>query len=133
MFKPSHARVQDQIHIFSFDHFVYWHYQYALDGGAHYGPAVVIWHREFINRFEIALREMDPRVSLPYWDSVLDQNLPNSRDSIIWSKEFMGDVDNISYVITEPYVGWRTIQVYNRIPLPEENDPEYKNYKRYLV
>uniref|UniRef100_A0A914CDH0 Uncharacterized protein n=1 Tax=Acrobeloides nanus TaxID=290746 RepID=A0A914CDH0_9BILA len=78
------------------------------------------------------LLEMDPRVSLPYWDSVLDQNLPNSRDSIIWSKEFMGDVDNISYVITEPYVKWRTIQVYNRVPPPQENDPEYKDYKRYL-
>lgn len=38
----------------------------------HGGPAFVPWHRELCNRFEALLREVDPTVSLHYWDWTTD-------------------------------------------------------------
>jgi len=38
----------------------------------HNGPAFLPWHRELCNRFEALLREVDPQLSLHYWDWTTD-------------------------------------------------------------
>jgi Common central domain of tyrosinase len=38
----------------------------------HFCPAFLPWHRELVNRFEAMLREIDPQLSLHYWDWTQD-------------------------------------------------------------
>lgn len=61
--------------------------------GAHQGPAFLPWHRQFLFMFESALQEIDPEVSIPYWDSALDQPLPVVTDSIFWADDNMGNTE----------------------------------------
>uniref|UniRef100_A0A914DJI4 Tyrosinase copper-binding domain-containing protein n=1 Tax=Acrobeloides nanus TaxID=290746 RepID=A0A914DJI4_9BILA len=115
--------------------FAYWHYHYAQEGGAHQGPAFALWHREYIKRYEIALKAVDPTVSLPYWDSVLDENLDDPLDSVLWSDELMGRTymdKDIGYVYTGPFGDWTTLSVYNRDPVPNRTDPEFHEYRKVL-
>ncbi|KHJ95138.1 common central domain of tyrosinase [Oesophagostomum dentatum] len=74
----------------TYDYLARTHSHFAAGTGAHAGPAFLGWHREFIKRVEIALRQVDPRVSLPYWDSVLERNIPNADDSVLWSSDLLG-------------------------------------------
>ena len=48
----------------------YWFKQDEIHAATHVhgGPAFLTWHRELINRFEALLRQIDPEVSLHYWD-----------------------------------------------------------------
>ncbi|MFD5510787.1 tyrosinase family protein [Streptomyces sp. NPDC127051] len=41
-------------------------------------PAYFPWHREFLRRFEAALREIDPSVNLPYWEWTADASSPQT-------------------------------------------------------
>uniref|UniRef100_A0A0K0DJC5 ShKT domain-containing protein n=1 Tax=Angiostrongylus cantonensis TaxID=6313 RepID=A0A0K0DJC5_ANGCA len=60
-------------------------------------------------RLEIALRRVDPSVALPYWDSTLDERLPNPRDSSLWSDELMGTHGADGAVRTGVFRNWRSI------------------------
>jgi hypothetical protein len=56
-------------------------------------PAFVPWHRELINRFEALIREVDPELSLHYWDWTQDpQNIPDGEGGIInfFTSAFLG-------------------------------------------
>lgn len=57
-------------------------------------------------RFENALREMDPGVTLPYWDTSLDNELTDPRLSNMWTDKFMGTASGI--VTNGPAARWRT-------------------------
>ncbi|CAA95805.2 Putative tyrosinase-like protein tyr-3 [Caenorhabditis elegans] len=84
------------------------HAQYSESGAAHSGPAFLPWHREFVKRMEFLIRQVDPSLHLPYWDSSLDQNLPDSKDSILWTNEFMGDANG--EVNNGPFRSWKTVE-----------------------
>ncbi len=61
----------------------------ASGDGGHGGPAFFAWHREFILRFEKALQEVDPDVTLPYWK----WESGNSSDTTnIFTADFLGTV-----------------------------------------
>ncbi|VDM08296.1 unnamed protein product [Wuchereria bancrofti] len=91
-----------------YDKIAQWHSNPKLSGGAHSGPAFLPWHREYIKRLEIALRLIDPDVSLPYWDSTLENGIPESADTILFSKELMGENDKYGNIINGFISHWTT-------------------------
>lgn len=53
---------------------------------------------------ELALRFEDPNAFLPYWDSTLDEGLPNPCDSVLWSLHLIGNADG--FVTSGPFSNW---------------------------
>ncbi|KAL4218822.1 hypothetical protein ACF0H5_021410 [Mactra antiquata] len=79
---------------------------YMSIGRSHYGPNFLPWHRLFLVVMENALREKIPSVTIPYWDSTLDDGLLDFRSSIIWTPEFLGEANG--YVENGPFASWNT-------------------------
>lgn len=48
----------------------------AHNMGASDGRNFLTWHREYLRDFEVALQDIDPQVSLPYWDWENDRDVP---------------------------------------------------------
>lgn len=59
----------------------WWFKQDEIHQGTHVhnGPEFLPWHREIVNRLEELLRQINPQLSLHYWDWTEDpRNLPNA-------------------------------------------------------
>ncbi|MDX6227178.1 MAG: hypothetical protein QOI76_568 [Frankiales bacterium] len=56
----------------------------------HVGPGFVPWHREIVNRLEQLLREVDPELSLHYWDWSVDPRSTASGRVNLFTPTFMG-------------------------------------------
>lgn len=90
-----------------YDKYVRLHGQYfAADGEtglrvAHMAPTFFPWHRQFLLTFEGELRDIDPQVTVPYWDWTRDR----SADSPLWDPDFMGGDgrDRDGQVMTGPF------------------------------
>lgn len=70
----------------TYDQFVQMHLNSMSTMSAHQRPAFLPWHREFLRRYELELQNINPNVTLPYWDWTVDDS-PNSS---IWGADFMG-------------------------------------------
>jgi Common central domain of tyrosinase len=75
----------------------YWFKQDEIPAATHvhHGPAFLPWHRELCNRLEAMLREVDPDLSLHYWDW-------NTDPADLFTVEFMGSADGSA---GEPWLG----------------------------
>jgi tyrosinase len=71
-----------------YDTFVMWHRDAfgCAVMAAHMGPAFLPWHRAFLRLFEDQLREIEPTVTVPYWDWTVDQG----EGAPVWTDDFMG-------------------------------------------
>src|SRR4051794_34020815 len=77
------------------DGVTYWDKQEEIHKSAHAGgqdvhsgPGFLPWHRELVNRLEALIREVDPQLSLHYWDWTTD---PTSTGGVnLFTSEFMG-------------------------------------------
>ncbi|MBL9167283.1 MAG: tyrosinase family protein [Verrucomicrobiales bacterium] len=59
----------------------YWHkqdqiHESAPAGIAHFAAPFLPWHREYVNRYELLLREANPLVTLLYWDWTVNPSGP---------------------------------------------------------
>jgi hypothetical protein len=78
----------------------------------HRGPEFLPWHRELVNRFEEMLRQIDPRLSLHYWDWTQDpRDIPNANlgggatgTLNLFTPDFMGYGGSTRAPIGEPWL-----------------------------
>lgn len=75
-----------------YDELVRTHVQFYVPDGekglraAHMTPSFLPWHRRFLLELEGALRQVDPSVTVPYWDWTRDR----TRTSSPWSADLLG-------------------------------------------
>ncbi len=82
------------------DGVTYWDKQEQVHVAAHFagadvhtGPAFLAWHRELCNRLEVLLREVNPGLSLHYWDWTTDprSTLDGTGGTLnLFTSQFMG-------------------------------------------
>ena len=63
------------------------HFSHGIHRSSHFLP----WHRDFLRRFEDALRAYDPDVAIPYWNSTEDFD---TSDPLFWANEFLAGFDS---------------------------------------
>jgi hypothetical protein len=88
----------------------YWFKQDEIHQATHvHGtPAFLAWHRELCNRFEAMLREVDPDLSLHYWDW-------NQDPTPLFTANFMGSAQG------DVGAPWLAAGLYNPNPNPADN------------
>jgi hypothetical protein len=104
----------------------YWFKQDEIHDSSHvhFCPAFLPWHRELVNRFEAMLREVDPQLSLHYWDWTQDPtNVPDGNGGFVnlFTPDFMGNAtaaDGSEIEIGEP---WKSAAFYGG-PGPYRDD-----------
>jgi len=71
------------------DGVTYWDKQNEIHQATHVhgGSAFLPWHRELVNRLEVLLREVDPALSLHYWDWTTDPR------PTLFTVEFIGSAN----------------------------------------
>jgi hypothetical protein len=91
-------------------HVSYWFKQDEIHQATHvHGtPAFLPWHRELCNRFEAMLREVDPDLSLHYWDW-------NQDPTPLFNANFMGSAQG------DVGAPWLAAGLYNPNPNPPDN------------
>ena len=77
-----HVKATGVVDRFASDHDAFFHV-------AHHSSHFLPWHREFLRRFEDALRTFHPDVSVPYWNSTAD----TSPSAPLWDNAFLGQFD----------------------------------------
>ncbi|WP_267243134.1 tyrosinase family protein [Streptomyces sp. PR69] len=90
-----------------YDEFVTMHGAYVVSDAenepraAHMTPSFFPWHRRFLLEFEQALQEVDPAVSIPYWDWTRDRSPASS----LWADDFLGGTGRLGddQVMTGPF------------------------------
>lgn len=63
------------------------HFFHTIHQSSHFLP----WHREFLRRFEDALRTFDPDITIPYWNSTEDSD---TSDPLFWANDFLKEFDS---------------------------------------
>ncbi|MSP38616.1 MAG: hypothetical protein EXR70_09015 [Deltaproteobacteria bacterium] len=53
----------------------------SMGSGLMRGKNFLAWHRRFVKLFEERLQKVDANVTVPYWDSVTDRNIPAALNS----------------------------------------------------
>lgn len=78
----KHLKATGVIDQFADDHETYFH-------EAHHSSHFFPWHREFLRRFEVALRTVHPDITIPYWNSTVDRSAADP----LWDDAFLGQFD----------------------------------------
>jgi len=95
-----------------YDQFVQWHHLSSLctaEGEhaavSHMNLSFLAWHRQFLYRFEEALREVSGKdITVPYWDWADSTSTP-----VVFADDFMGgdgDPEDQYIVKSGPFKGW---------------------------
>jgi hypothetical protein len=109
----------------------YWFKQDEIHAHTHvHGcPAFLPWHRELVNRFEQMIREIDPQLSLHYWDWTQDPRaVPDGNGGTVnlFSANFMGSDNGLA---GEPWQAnaapWRADGFYVPNANPSRSDNEF--------
>lgn len=95
----------------------YWFKQDEIHDGTHvhFCPAFLPWHRELMNRFEAMLQEVDPALSLHYWDWTADpQGLTDSDGNPLnlFTPDFMGNAIGPGNSLIEIGEPWKSAGFY---------------------
>ncbi|ORX95341.1 Di-copper centre-containing protein [Basidiobolus meristosporus CBS 931.73] len=72
----------------------------------HNNPMFFPWHRKFLYDFEVAIREVDPEVTIPYWDWSLDSQDPQDSVAFSW---FGGNGRKVDRCIDGPFQNWTIV------------------------